>query len=120
MSGAPALTYMRTRKVDNDFGRTERQRKVIEIVAAKIINEKSIPEMYELADFAFKLIKTNIPLTDIMGVIPSIVRNGTALNMQSQHVPYSDSYVYKYYNGMAIVSYDIDEAARRINAFIYG
>ena len=88
--------------------------------AAKIINEKSIPEMYELADFAFKLIKTNIPLTDIMGVIPSIVRNGTALNMQSQHVPYSDSYVYKYYNGMAIVSYDIDEAARRINAFIYG
>lgn len=120
MSGAPALTYMRTRKVDNDFGRTERQRKVIEIVAAKIINEKSIPEMYELADFAFKLIKTNIPLTDIMGVIPSVVRNGTALNMQSQHVPYSDSYVYKYYNGMAIVSYDIDEAARRINAFIYG
>lgn len=120
MDGHMALTYMRTRKLDSDFKRTDRQRKVIELVAAKIINEKSIPEMYELADFAFKLIKTNIPLTDIMGVIPSIVRNGTALNMQSQHVPYSDSYVYKYYNGMAIVSYDIDEAAVRINKFIYG
>lgn len=120
LDGRESLIYMRIRKIDSDFKRTERQRKVIELVAAKIINEKSIPEMYELADFAFKLIKTNIPLTDIMGVIPSIVRNGTALNMQSQHVPYSDSYVYKYYNGMAIVSYDIDEAARRINAFIYG
>ncbi len=120
MNGTRALIYMRTRKLDSDFKRTDRQRKVIELVAAKIINEKSIPEMYELADFAFKLIKTNIPLTDIMAVIPSVVRNGTALNMQSQHVPYSDSYVYKYYNGMAIVSYDIDEAAVRINKFIYG
>lgn len=120
MDGHMALTYMRTRKLDSDFKRTDRQRKVIELVAKKIIEEKSIPEMYDLADFAFKLIKTNIPLTDIMGVIPSVVRNGTALNMQSQHVPYSDSYVYKYYNGMAIVSYDIDEAAVRINKFLYG
>ena len=120
MNGARALIYMRTRKLDSDFKRTDRQRKVIELVAKKIIEEKSIPEMYDLADFAFKLIKTNIPLTDIMGVIPSVVRNGTALNMQSQHVPYSDSYVYKYYNGMAIVSYDIDEAAVRINKFLYG
>lgn len=120
MDGHMALTYMRTRKLDSDFKRTDRQRKVIELVARKIIEEKSIPEMYDLADFAFKLVKTNIPISDIMGVIPSIVRNGSALNMQSQHVPYSDSYVYKYYNGMAIVSFDIDEAAARINEFIYG
>ena len=40
--------------------------------------------------------------------------------MESQHVPYSDSYTYKRYNGMAIVSFDIDEAARRVNKFIYG
>lgn len=120
MDGHMALTYMRTRKLDSDFKRTDRQRKVIELIAKKIIEEKSLPEMYDLADFAFKLIKTNIPITDIMAVIPSVVRNGTALNMQSQHVPYSDSYVYKYYNGMAIVSYDIDDAGKRINKFIYG
>lgn len=120
MDGHMALTYMRTRKLDSDFKRTDRQRKVIELVARKIVEEKSISEMYDLADFAFKLVKTNIPISDIMGVIPSIVRNGSALNMQSQHVPYSDSYVYKYYNGMAIVSFDIDEAAARINEFIYG
>ena len=120
MDGHMALTYMRTRKLDSDFKRTDRQRKVIELVARKIVEEKSIPEMYDLADFAFKLVKTNIPISDIIGVIPSIVRNGSALNMQSQHVPYSDSYVYKYYNGMAVVSFDIDEAASRINGFIYG
>ncbi len=120
MDGHMALTYMRTRKLDSDFKRTDRQRKIIELVAKKIVEEKSISEMYDLADFAFKLVKTNIPITDIMAVIPSIVKNGSAINMQSQHVPYSDSYVYKYYNGMAIVSFDIDEAAGRINKFIYG
>lgn len=120
MDGHMALTYMRTRKLDSDFKRTDRQRKVIELVARKIIEEKSIPEMYDLADFAFKLVKTNIPISDIMGVIPSIVRNGSALNMQSQHVPYSDAYTYKRYNGMAIISFDTDDAARRINEFIYG
>lgn len=122
LSGAPALTYMRTRKVDNDFGRTARQRKVIESLAAKILNEKSLPEIYDLTDYAFKLVKTNISLSELTGVITSVATNavGSGLNLESQHVPYSDAYTYKYYNGMAIISFDIDDAARRINEFIYG
>lgn len=122
MSGAPALTYMRTRKVDNDFGRTARQRKVIESLATKILTEKSISEIYELTDYAFKLVKTNISLTELTGVVVSVAANaaGSGLNLESQHVPYSDAYTYKYYNGMAIVSFDIDSAAKRINEFIYG
>lgn len=122
MSGAPALTYMRTRKVDNDFGRTARQRKVIESLAAKILTEKSISEIYDLADFAFKLVKTNISLTELTSVITSVATNaaGSGLNLESQHVPYSDAYTYKYYNGMAIISFDVDDAANRVNKFIYG
>lgn len=122
MSGPPALTYMRTRKVDNDFGRTARQRKVIESLANKIISEKSIPEIYELTDYAFKLVKTNISLAELTGVVASVATNaiGQGLDIESQHIPYSDAYTYKRYNGMAIVSFDIDDAARRLNEFIYG
>lgn len=122
LSGAPALTYMRTRKVDNDFGRTARQRKVIESLANKIITEKSITEIYELTDYAFKLVKTNISITELTGVVASVAANAASngLDIESQHVPFSDAYTYKYYNGMAIVSFDIDDAARRINEFIYG
>ena len=121
-NGDRALVYMRIRKIDSDFKRTERQRKVIETLATKIIKEKSISEIYDLTDFAFSLVKTNISLSELTSVIASVagqaVNNG--LNMESQHVPYSDSYTYKRYNGMAIVSFDIDEAARRVNKFIYG
>lgn len=122
MNGAMALSYMRTRKLDNDFGRTERQRNVIQSLATKILTEKSLPEIYDLTDFAFKLVKTNISLTELTSVITSVVTNAAAsgLNLDSQHVPYSDAYTYKYYNGMAIISFDVDDAAKRVNDFFYG
>ncbi|MBQ2848454.1 MAG: LCP family protein [Clostridia bacterium] len=122
MNGANALRYMRLRKLDSDFKRTERQRKVIEILANKIITEKTIPEIYDLIDFAFGLVKTNISLSEITSVATSVATNAMrqGLDLESQHVPYSDAYTYKRYNGMAIISFDTDDAARRINEFIYG
>lgn len=122
MYGTTALMYMRARKLDSDFNRTSRQRNVIETLAAKILNEKNLTEIYSLVDFAFTLVKTNIPLSELTSVVGAIAGQaaGGGLNIDSQHVPYSDSYTYKRYNGMAIISFDIDEAAERVNKFIYG
>ena len=121
-NGDRALVYMRIRKIDSDFKRTERQRNVIVTLAKKILNEKSLAEIYDLTDFAFGLVKTNISLTELTSAVTDVatgaLKNG--LNIESQHVPYSGAYVNKYYNGMAIVSFDIDDAARRVNQFIYG
>lgn len=121
-NGDRALVYMRIRKIDSDFGRTARQRNVIETLAKKILSEKSLSEIYELTDFAFGLVKTNISLTELTSVITSVATNAmnSGLNIESQYVPYSDAYTYKYYNGMAIISFDIDDAAKRVNRFIYG
>ena len=122
MNGDRALSYMRIRKIDSDFYRAGRQRKVIELVANKIIKEKSIAEIYELTEFAFSLVKTNISFGELSSVIGSIATKaaGRSISMESQTVPYPDDSVNKYYNGMAIKSFDIDNAAVRINKFIYG
>lgn len=122
LNGDRALVYMRIRKIDSDFKRTERQRRVIETLAKKIVKEKSLSEIYDLTNFAFGLVKTNISITELTSVIGDIASNAirSGLNISSQHVPFSDAYVYKYYNGMAIISFDIDDAARRVNKFIYG
>ena len=122
LNGDRALVYMRIRKIDSDFKRTERQRKVIETLATTILKEKSLPEIYELTDFGFGLIKTNISLSELTSVVTSVATKyaSSGLNIESQHIPYSDAYTYKYYNGMAIVSFNIDDAARRMNKFIYG
>lgn len=121
-NGDRALVYMRIRKIDSDFNRTARQRNVIETLAAKILKEKSLSEIYDLTNFAFGLVKTNISLTELTSVIGSVAMGAleNGLNIDSQHVPYSDAFTYKYYNGMAIISFDIDDAARRVNNFIYG
>lgn len=121
-NGDRALVYMRIRKIDSDFNRTERQRNVIVTLAKKIISEKNLAGIYDLTDFAFGLVKTNISLTELTSVIGSIATRAaiSGLDIQSQHVPYSDAFSYKYYNGMAIISFDIDDAARRVNEFIYG
>ncbi len=121
-NGDRALAYMRIRKIDSDFNRTARQRNVIETLARKIIKEKSLSEIYDLTDFAFGLVKTNISLAELTSVIGSVATRAviSGLNLDSQHVPYSDAFTYKYYNDMAIISFNIDDAARRVNNFIYG
>lgn len=121
-NGDRTLAYMRIRKIDSDFKRTERQRKVIETLARKIVSEKSLAEIYDLTDFAFGLVKTNISLTELTSVIGNIATDAmrSGLDIDSHHVPFSDAYTYKYYNGMAIVSFDINDAARRVNKIIYG
>ncbi len=122
MNGDRCLAYMRIRKIDSDYYRSGRQRNVIETLANKIIREKSIPEIYELTEFAFSLVKTNISFGELSSVIGSVATKaaGRSISMDSQTVPYPDNSVNKYYNGMAIKSFDIDDAARRINKFIYG
>ena len=122
LNGDRALVYMRIRKIDSDFGRTARQRNVIETLAKKIITEKSISEIYDLTNFAFGLVKTNISLSELTSVIGNIATDAmrSGLNIDSHHVPFSGAYTYKRYNGMAIISFDIDDAARRINKIIYG
>ena len=68
MNGERALVYMRTRYVDNDFKRTERQRNVIVTLAKKIIEEKTLAEIYDLTNYSFTLVKTNISVSTLLSL----------------------------------------------------
>lgn len=121
-NGDRTLIYMRIRKIDNDFNRTARQRNVIETLAKKIITEKSLPEIYSLTDFAFRLVKTNIPLAQLTKVAGNIAADAlqSDFEIESHHVPFDGAYTFRYYNGMSVISFDIDGAAERVNKIIYG
>ncbi len=121
LDGELVLDYMRIRRIDSDFKRTNRQRTVISALANEILNNKSIPEIYRLTHFAFKLVKTNITATELVSTVLSIAVNSKGgINIENQHIPYSDAFEYRYYNGMAITAFDIEDAARRLHEFIYG
>lgn len=114
-----ALTHMRNRSIGTDFGRTKRQRDTIIAVAKKIMNEKSLTDLYDITNYAFSLIKTNISATSLLSLATSVISNGDSLSISTENVPFSDSYQFAWYNGMSIISYDISSAATRLNKFIY-
>ena len=64
---------MQNRTIGNDFERTRRQRDVIIAVTNKILKEKTPTEMYDIVDYAFGLIKTNIPATDLVSYAASVL-----------------------------------------------
>ncbi|MBR4960306.1 MAG: LCP family protein [Clostridia bacterium] len=114
-----AMSHMRNREIGNDFERTRRQRDTITAIITQILKNKSATEIYDIVDYSFSLIKTNISATELVGLATSVLSNASSLTVNTQNVPYSDAYQFAWYNGMAIISFDIAEAASRINAFIY-
>lgn len=120
MDSSLALTHMRNRTIGNDFGRTKRQRDTITAVLRQIASKTSVTELYDIVDYAFSLVKTNIPASTLVSLGTSILSNASNLQIESENVPFSDAYQFAWYNGMSIISYDIANAATRLNNFIYG
>ena len=113
------LMHMRNRTLGTDFERSRRQRDAIVEIFKQIASEKSISEIYALIDYMFGLVKTNISLSSLTSMATSMIGNLSRLNIESQNVPYSDSFYYAWYKGMSIITYDIADAGKRLNKFIY-
>lgn len=64
-TGGQALWYSRIRYVDSDFGRTRRQRKVIQAITNKITAQEP-KEILTLAQEIMPMIRTNIPSEDTL------------------------------------------------------
>lgn len=114
-----ALTHMRNRSIGNDFGRTKRQRDTITAVAKQLMSTKSVTDLYNITNYAFSLIKTNISATELVTLATSVLANGSNLTIDTENVPFSDAYQFAWYNGMSIISFDISAAGTRLNSFIY-
>lgn len=71
LSGYQAVAYCRIRAVGNDFGRTERQRNVLQAVLDKAKNA-SVSELNEIAEEVFPLIATSLDLDEILSLIANV------------------------------------------------
>ncbi len=120
MGSELALMHMRNRTIGNDFGRTARQRDTLTAVIRQIASKNSVTELYDVIDYAFSLVKTNLSVTDLVSIGTSLLSNASSLQIESENVPFDDAYQFAWYNGMSIISYDIASAAARLNSFIYG
>lgn len=71
LTGEQALAYGRIRKIDSDYARTERMRKVLTKLFEKA-KTLSITELNNLVDELLPTVVTNITQTEIIKMIPTI------------------------------------------------
>ena len=71
LSGYQAVAYCRIRAVGNDFGRTERQRTVLQAVLNKAKNATP-DQLNKIAEEVFPLIATSMEVDEILGLIANV------------------------------------------------
>ncbi|MFD0771387.1 LCP family protein [Bacillus sp. CGMCC 1.60114] len=88
LNGEQALALARTRKIDSDAMRGQRQQLVIEAIAKKALSVKSITKLSSLLDAVDKNLKTNLTFDDMLAIAKNMA--GTDLNIEKMQVQGTD------------------------------
>lgn len=88
LNGEQALALARTRKIDSDAMRGQRQQLVIETIAKKAMSVQSINKMGSLLDAVDKNMKTNLTFDDMLAITKNMA--GSNLEMEKMQVEGTD------------------------------
>ena len=117
LDGAQALAYSRIRKIDSDFSRTNRQRKVLKTLLekAKLLDAK---ELYSLANSVLPLVRTDLDTPQVLGIIMDVFPVLGEMNVVSQRIPLKGQYSYAKKKGASVIvlSKKNVEAAKKLLA----
>lgn len=118
LSGVQALTLARTRRLDNDFGRTSRQRRLLSALLAEV-KESSPGEFYSFAKTCFEHTSTNISFDRMLELGGTLLRSGLD-GFQELSLPSKGNYRSVTKNGSSALAFDAEQVAQELHAFIYG
>lgn len=91
LNGEQALAYARIRKIDSDFGRTERQRKIIMSVFNKV-KSLSIGELQALMEELMPCFTTDMSNEEIVSLGMKILPMLSSMEISTHHVPGEGAY----------------------------
>lgn len=118
LNGAQTLAYCRVRYADSDFGRTERQRIVLEQIWEKAKN-MSITDATGILNQVLPQVTTNLSQSDCLSLIASAPQM-LSYELSSACVPADNTYSLAMINGMSVLSVDMESNARLLQEQIYG
>ena len=119
LSGEEALYYARIRATDSDFGRTGRQRQVVEAMLARF-KQLGITEMSTVAFDYLPYVTTNLSDTDIL-YLASIAPQVLDYEQHTMHVPNEWTYEdLTLPSGARVLGVDVEENSRLLREFLYG
>lgn len=107
-----ALNYARIRKIDSDFGRTDRQRKVL-MALLEALGELPTDRMTAVVNKMLPLLTTDMTNSDITNCMVNVLPRLPQMEVSTQYIPASGTYKNSYVRGMAVLVPDL-EANREI------
>ena len=117
MTGEQALIYSRIRKLDNDFMRTERQRKVFGIVAKKMLTNPL--SLIFKANRVLPHIKTDMGQAGVAALATALPVYLT-FKIEDMQVPLKGSFKSVKRNGADVLDMDVAKNTKALHDFIYG
>lgn len=107
LDGEHALKYARIRKIDSDFQRTNRQRKVL-LACYEKIKQRSMTELLGLLDYALPYLATDLTNSQIYTMATKLFSMVSKADVQTYHIPPDGTYTNLYIRGMAILYPDLN------------
>ncbi len=119
VDGRTALWYCRIRYLDNDFRRTERQRKVITSII-KTAAQRNIFELIDIVEQVLPNISTNLTKNDLISLAMGAVVQYMHYDIVQQQIPADKTWSDQRINGQAVLVIDLEENQAVLKEFIYG
>ena len=128
LTGYQALWYARIRKLDSDFNRTERQRKVISAIVEDVkgkLNPVGIFGLISTAKEVAPYIETTLSTTDFWSLIFSLMscvtKSGTDMDklLVSAQLPFEDTWWYSSEWDGSSISLDVEENKELLYTLLY-
>lgn len=119
LNGKYALRYCRDRYTgDGDFGRTERQRKVLMKIVEKA-QSMSLGELMQFIPVVLPMITTDLSVGDCAQLLASVGTSFSSYKIQTYRIPADHTWKYATVDGMSVLSMDYEENKRLLYELLY-
>lgn len=115
LNGVQATSYCRIRYTASlDMGRTERQRRVIQMIVDKA-KKAGFSTIFDIMDQVFPMVKTSVSKTEILKLIPAMI--GYSID---ETTGFPQDYKFATVKGSVIVPTTLDSNVLKLHQFLYG
>ncbi len=118
LDGMQALAFVRIRKLDSDYNRTNRQRMALKAVLDKAIAVHDPNKLFDIYKLVMDRITTNLTTDEIWKLGVKVVTNGAGFS--EMRIPADGTYTSERISGMDCLVPDLEKNKALLHAFIYG
>lgn len=120
LDGEQALAYSRIRALDSDFGRTERQRNVLEALVSRGTALLDVNSAIPLVKDILRLVTTDLSDAEILGYVTRLFPVLLNSTIKTQSIPQMDAYQDAYIDEMMVLLPDLGKTRQFLRDTLLG